>query len=449
MHWVEYALAAIATAAGLTAAAHALLYKRRPQAALGWIAVSLMIPFVGALLYYLFGINRVEARARLLRGATREKAPVAGGIFPWVHGNDITALHNGEAAYPAMLEAIRGARYYVHLSTYIFGAKEAGGEFVAALGEAAERGVEVRVLIDGIGELYTWPRAGALLRKRNVRVAKFLPPRLLPPSLSINLRNHRKILVVDGTAAFTGGMNIAARHLVADSSRRHRVVDLHFRLAGPVAAKLDAVFSADWRFATGETIALRAPRADAGGRGSAACRVVPDGPDENRDPLSALLLKTIASAQRRVAIMTPYFLPSPELSGVLQAAALRGIAVEIVLPAKSNLPYVHWATRHMLWQLLTTDVRVFYQPGPFVHTKLLLADDERAVIGSWNIDPRSLRLNFELAVEISDASVAANLSEHFDAALRRSSAVTLADVDGRALPERFRDGAAWLLSPYL
>src|SRR5690606_11945627 len=345
MQWLNIALAVLATVAGFVAAGHALLYKRRPQAALGWIAVCLMLPIVGALLYYLFGINRVQARARLLRAGTSAKPP--DNRSDWTHGNDVTALHCGEEAYPAMLEAIRGAEKYVYLSTYIFGSGGIGAEFIDALADAARRGVEVRVLIDGIGELYTWPLAGPALRRRGVRVATFLPPTLIPPAVSINLRNHRKILVVDGDVGFTGGMNIAERHLVADAARRHRVVDVHFRLIGPVVARLEEIFAADWLFATREKLPSRESTRRIAG--AASCRVIADGPDEPRDILLGLLLRAIASAQRRVAIMTPYFLPSPELIGVLHAAALRGIEVDVVLPAKNNLPYVHWASRHMLW----------------------------------------------------------------------------------------------------
>src|SRR5690606_26482893 len=204
-----------------------------------------------------------------------------------------------------------------------------GGELIAALADAARRGLQVRVLLDGIGELYTWPRAGSLLREQGVTFARFLPPRIMPPSLRINLRNHRKMLVVDGEVGFTGGMNIDVRHLVADPERKRPVVDLHFELEGPIVPLLEAVFAADWLFAAREALPLpsRATR-----RGDARCRVVADGPDDNRDRLVALLLEAIASARRRVAIMTPYFLPPPELVGVMQAAALRGIDVAVVLP---------------------------------------------------------------------------------------------------------------------
>lgn len=441
------ALTVLGVGLGVLAAAHALLNKRRPQAALGWIAVSLMLPFAGPLLYYLFGINRVEARARVLRGKIPSKGmPALEEAFPAVEGNHVDALYNGEQAYPAMLEELGKAEDYICLSTYIFGTAGVGSELIDALAAATGRGVDVRVLLDGIGELYTWPRAGPRLRQRGVKLARFLPPRIVPPALRVNLRNHRKILVVDGDVAFTGGMNLDVRHLVTDPERKRPVVDLHFRMRGPVVALLEAVFVADWQFATGELLAVRARTEP---RGEARCRVVADGPDENRDPLVALLLEAVASARRRVAIMTPYFLPSPELVGVMQASALRGIEVAVVLPAENNLPYVHWATRHMLWELLLFGVRIYYQPGPFAHTKFLLVDDDRAVVGSWNLDPRSLRLNFELAVDVRDRRLVSELAEHFERCRARSAPTTLAEVDSRTLLERLRDGAAWLFTPYL
>ena len=447
MQLLGAALTLLATGLGMFAAGHALLNKRRPQAAFGWIAVSLTLPIVGALLYFTFGVNRVESRARSLRGNAVSTTPlVLDDEFPLVEGNAVDVLHNGEQAYPAMLAAIRAAKRSVWVSTYIFGTAGIGSELIEALAEAHRRGVDVRVLIDGVGELYTWPRAGPLLRRHAVAVARFLPPRLLPPSLHINLRNHRKMLLVDGDTAFSGGMNLDARHLVADSQQRRPVVDMTFKLQGPVVALLEAIWATDWRFATGESLPLSVR---AGVRGNARCRVVAGGPEQNREPLVALLLETVAGARRRVAIMTPYFLPPPPLIGVMQATALRGVRVDVVLPAQNNLPYVHWATRHMLWELLLFGVRIYYQPGPFVHSKLLVADDERAVTGSWNLDSRSLRLNFELAVEIRDHDVVGELARHFDACRERSTPVTLHEVDGRPFVERLRDGAAWLFTPYL
>jgi cardiolipin synthase A/B len=437
----------LVTVIGFVAAGHALIRKRRPQSAFGWIAVCLTLPVIGPLLYFLFGINRVRTRARLLRRKSAVKGiPRPIGELPLEQGNCVEALHNGEQAYPAMLDAIMQAENRVYLSSYIFDSSDIGRAFVTALSDASARGAEVRVLLDGIGELYSRPRASALLHSVDVRFGRFLPPHAIPPSISVNLRNHRKILIADGIA-FAGGMNIAKRHLVEDPDNRNPVVDLHFQLMGPVVDRLAEVFVGDWAFATGEALSAVSPAPTAAG--DAECRVVADGPDDDSDPLPTLLLQALGGAAKRIAIMTPYFIPPRMLMGALQSAALRGIDVAVVLPAKSNLPYVHWATQNLIWELLQRNVRIYHQPPPFVHSKLLLIDDAQAVVGSWNIDPRSLRLNYELAVEIRDRRLVEQLGSHFEDVRARSTEVTLEQVDSRRLPTRLRDGAAWLFSPYL
>lgn len=276
---------------------------------------------------------------------------------------------------------------------------------------------------------------------------RFLPPTLLPPALHINLRNHRKILVADGRVGFTGGMNIGDRHLAGRSDNPSRVIDAHFRLTGPIVAQIEQVFLADWGFMTKEYPAPKSVFSVE--TGSAVCRTIIDGPNEDLDRLTAILMGAISTARRKVLIMTPYFLPSRELIAALQTAALRGIEVTIILPEKSNLPYVDWATRNMLWELLRWGGRVYYQPPPFAHTKLFLVDDHYAQIGSANIDTRSLRLNFELVVEVYDKPFAAILTHHIDKVRERAREISLKELDNRSLPIRTRDALVWLFSPYL
>lgn len=457
-------LALLAGAPGVLASGHALLNKRRPRSAFGWIAVCLTFPLAGALLYFLFGVNRTRRRARRLRDSATQgevgdefvTAPPVGfeaiarlgetvSAAPLLGGNRVEILHGGETAYPAMLAAIDAARERVSLSTYIFDSDATGKGFADALGRAAERGVEVRVLVDGVGELYSFPRARRMLRRRGVTARRFLPPRLLPPSFMLNLRNHRKLLLVDDAVGFTGGMNISDRHLTDREDDVRRVVDVHFALRGPVLVELMAVFNSDWQFAGGGEAPLPTPRR----AGEASCRAVADGPDEVLDRLLLLLVGAVGLARQRVVIMTPYFIPPRELLGALQAAALRGVDVAVLLPQNNNLFFMHRATRHLLWELLERGVRVYYQPGPFVHSKLLLVDEGYAQIGSANVDPRSLRLNFELTVEIFDPAVVSELADHVAVARARAIEVRLEDVDARSMPTRLLDGLAWLFSPYL
>lgn len=473
----QFVLLVLVTAVALVTAGHALLAKRDPRAAFGWVGMCLIFPVAGPLLYVLFGVNRVRTRAKRLDELAPEPPAIAYGAAdnvegralvslqgsselveldrishavtgqPLTGGNTIELLCNGEEAYPAMLAAIDGAEHRVLLATYIFETNATGRQFIDALARARQRGIDVLVLIDGVGEFYSLPRAGGLLRKQGVTVVRFLPPKLIPPSLSINLRNHRKVLVVDGDTAFTGGMNIGDRHLAANEQNPGRLTDIHFRLAGPVVANMEQAFVEDWTFCTGEPLVLN-PR-ERSTAGSAVCRTILDGPGDEMDRLAMILIGAMASAGSTVRIMTPYFLPARELVAAMQNAALRGVDVMLVLPAKNNLRFVHWATRNVLQDLLQWGVEVRYQPPPFAHSKLLIVDDHYVQVGSANIDPRSLRLNFELAVEVYDKPFAVRLVAHFDDIWQRSRRATLDELLGRPLWVRLRDAVAWLFSPYM
>lgn len=465
---LTYAAAAGYPLVAFWAGGHALLNARDPRAAWGWIAVCLLFPLAGALLYYLFGINRVRRRARTLldvpevaghRGHPRTLPPIpdsfqalshTGDVLtgrPALPGNATEPLFNGEQAYPAMLEAIASARHSIWLASYIFRNDATGKRFMRALAEAVERGVTVRVLVDGVGSVYGLSFPVFWLQRHGVRAVRFLPPRLIPPMLHINLRNHRKLLVVDGDVAFTGGLNIAQYHIVTGATVRKPVVDVHFRVRGPVVDQLARAFAEDWRMAAGESLVLHdVPPAQPRG---AIARLITDGPDDDLDKLAFMILAAVGVAQRSVHIMTPYFLPSPELTAALQAAALRGVTVTIVLPARSNLRFVDWASQNMLQPLLSAGVRVIQQPPPFAHSKLFVVDEHYVQIGTANIDPRSLRLNFELAVETYDRELAAQLVARFEAVERRGHFVQGAALRDRSLPVRLRDAFFWLFSSYL
>ena len=238
---------------------HALLYKRDPRAAMGWISVCLLFPVVGPALYFFFGINRVHHRAQQWKKKAyqrrfidfeRGEEPLADipcidnvqGDFaalkrttyvltglPLLAGNRVPLLRNGEEAFPAMLEAIDRAVSTVDLSTYIFENNRSGQAFSEALCAAAQRGVAVRVVVDAMGDLYSWPRISARLRRRGVRVERFNPPRMMFRLPGLNLRNHRKLLLVDGQVGFTGGMNIGDRHLIAEPNNKRPTADIHFQ----------------------------------------------------------------------------------------------------------------------------------------------------------------------------------------------------------------------------
>ncbi|WP_455220579.1 cardiolipin synthase [Kaarinaea lacus] len=455
---------------------HILLNKRDPRAALGWIMVCVFLPFVGPVFYWIFGVNRVQRRARrlfsrsLTRSVTEKDAEMYAlsgepdiaalpSIQPFIkvsnricriplrQGNNIEILFNGDNTYPAMLDAIENARQCVYLMTYIFDTDEQGNRFIDALVRCKERGVDVKVLVDGVGELGQWTRASTRLSRSGISAERFLPLSLKPPAFYWNLRNHRKLLVVDHTTAFTGGINISARHMFGNNGKSSRVEDLHFKLTGPVVEDLEELFFDDWEFVTGQHMEIVAPEQPR--TGNVLCRVIVDEPSEIIDRLATTLVGAVSAAKERIVVMTPYFLPSRELMSALQAAALRNLDVTILLPAKNDNLLVHWATRNLLWQLLQFDIHVYYQPPPFVHSKLFIIDDQLVFFGSANVDPRSLRLNFELNIECYDYALVRRLMAYVDDKIVQSRQFTMEDIEKRSLPIKLRDSLAWLFSPYL
>jgi cardiolipin synthase A/B len=465
------AAAVVAFGLSLVASGHAVLHKRDVRAALGWVAFIWLAPVVGAAGYLVFGVNRIRRRAQALRPAAvrarPEDLPPAPALpagaehlrplvsladevvrRPLVAGNAFTLLEGGDAAYPAMLAAIDRAERSVTFSTYIFDPGRAGDAFVEALERARAREVLVRVLIDAVGVRYRWPPVHRRLRKLGIPTALFLP-RLTPIWLPfVNLRNHRKILVVDGKLGFTGGMNVRDDFL-ARAGHPPPFVDLQVKVEGPIVGHLQQAFAEDWAFTTGEVLdgpGFFPPLAAAG---DVLARGVSDGPDEDFETIRWVLLGALATARTRVRIVTPYFLPDQSLVTALNVAAMRGVAVEVVLPARGNLPVVDWAQTAQLWQVLDHGCRVWRAAPPFDHTKAMTVDGVWSLLGSANWDPRSLRLNFELCVEAFDPGLAAQVDALVDARLAHAAAVTLADVDARPLALKLRDGVARLFSPYL
>jgi cardiolipin synthase len=474
--WWACAAVAIVLAFNLAASGNAIISKRDVRAAISWTGLIWLLPIVGAVLYAMLGLNRIRRRAADLQRERRRMVlatphgtaiahvdsaaavPIAFQSLarlgetvsgrPLLTGNRITPLHNGDEAYPAMLEAIEGATASVALSSYIFGDDAAGRPFIDALGRAAARGVAVRVLVDGVGARYTWPPVVQSLRKVGVRAELFLP-RVRDAGLGFfNLRTHRKVLTVDGRTAFCGGINIQARNIHRNRPPR-MVRDLHFRLEGPVVAQLQEVFAEDWAFMTRELLDGPAWYPTLTPLGDTTARAFTDGPDGDLEILRTVLLGALAHARESVRIVTPYFLPDQALISALTVAALRGVRVDIVLPAKVNIPLVQWAATAQLWQVLRPGCRVYLTPLPFDHTKLMVVDRTWALFGSSNWDPRSLRLNFELDVEVYDRRLAERLDDDVRTTISGATELTLEQVDGRPTWKKLGHGVARLFSPYL
>jgi len=456
-------------AAAAVAALHALFTKRDPKSALAWVAICLLIPFFGPLVYLIFGINRVAEKAQetyLARSPedTSESIQEPAGTklrplslvgesvtgFGLRSCDNIKLLENGENLYPAMIADIEAAADRIYLCTYIFQNDTTGDSFVNALCRAQDRGVDVRIIIDGLGGMAYPPVIGKKLRKRGLNYKQFNPITLLPPSLHINMRNHRKIMVVDGKAGYTGGQNIGDRHLVKKSHNPKCARDLHFRLTGKIVDEFERAFLKDWNHCVGTTEkAIYSPSNTNRTESDVWTRLILDGPNENLDKLNELLVGVFSLARNRIWIMTPYFLPGFDLLGALVAARLRGVDVKILLPERTNIHMAHWAAQHNLKHILTRDLQVYSQPAPFIHTKSILIDEEYVLIGSANLDPRSLRLNFELGVEVFNKTFAAEISKYFQSMLEVANLLTEQQLMARPRWMRIRNAVAWLFSPYL
>jgi cardiolipin synthase len=306
------------------------------------------------------------------------------------------------------------------------------------------------VLVDSAGTRYSWPPITWRLRRKKIPFAKFLPASLFTPwrVATINLRNHRKSLVVDGSIAFTGGMNIRHGNVLA-AKPAHPVQDLHFRICGPVVTELQEAFVNDWAFATREILDGEIWFPEIKEAGDVIARVIPDGPDADFENARWTLLAALAEAQTSVKILTPYFLPDNALVTAMNLASLRGVRVDIILPAKNNLPPVHWASRSMWWQVLERGCHLWLTPPPFDHSKLMVVDDHWVLLGSANWDARSLRLNFELNVEGYGREFAQAMEKVIAQKITSAREVTLAEADARSLRGKLRDALARLFSPYL
>ena len=502
--------------AALLASVHALLHKRDSRAAALWLGFIWFLPGFGALFYLVLGVNRIRRRAVALGVHSALPRPVPENLGepehdgaahlkllarvvsritsqPLVTGNKIEPLVNGDEAFPAMLAAIDAAKISVSLSSYIFDNDASGRQFVSALARAGHRGVAVRVLVDAAGARYSWPPITWRLKRARVPFARFLRTSPFTPwrVATINLRNHRKALVVDGNLAFTGGMNIRHGNILgapnsslasseggegrgeeasfsktqipspqpahrlggaresAPGPAKYFVQDLQFRVAGPVVTQLQETFANDWAFATGEILDGDKWFPEVPDGGNVIARVIPDGPDADFDKARLTLLAALAEAQSSVQILTPYFMPDPTLIAALNLAALRGVRVDILLPAKNNLPVVHWASRAMWWQVLERGCKIWLTPPPFDHSKLMIVDGHWVFLGSANWDARSLRLNFELNVECYGRDFAQEMQRVIERKISAAREVTLAEADGRSLPAKLRDATARLFSPYL
>lgn len=480
-YW-PHILALLSFALGIPAAIHAAMTKDDVRAAAGWVGVVLLSPIVGALLYAVAGINRIRrssigSQRALLRGQGPDQfgrfdiseTDIAGSFgnrfaamkilgdrvsrHRMCSGNGIEVLVGGDAAYEAMLVAIAGAQRSILIESYIFDRDVVGLRFADALIAAIARGVQVRVLIDAVGARYSVPSIVGHLKTAGVPTAVFNGNIIMGLRLPYaNLRTHRKILVVDGRVAFAGGMNIRAG-FSSEIAGEEPALDTHFRVTGPVVADIFQVAAEDWQFSSGEMLtggawALEEMPLPAE-TSSVLMRAIPSGPDATNETNHKMLMGAFSVARKNIRLMSPYFLPDRELISALVTAARRGVEVDIIVPAVNNLLLVDRAMTAQFDQVLKGHCRVWRAEGAFNHSKLLIVDERWAYVGSTNLDPRSLRLNFEFDLEVLDDGFAHTIGGMISDVLASAEPVTLEALRAKPLIDRLANRVLWLGSPYL
>jgi cardiolipin synthase len=489
--------------ASIAASVHAAMTKQDVRAAIGWVAVILFSPLFGAFLYFIAGINRIRReRIRVKRkktehlvqsekevaqteSETRSAAVIAsdhiepfvhtsfevndvtkygaqnfGGmhtlgnkvaLFPLVSGNALRMLNGGDETYPAMIQAITQAKRSVAMQSYIFDHDRAGLAVAQALIDAHKRGVEVRVLIDSVGSRYSRPAITPTLLAGSVDAALFMTTF---PGLRLayaNLRSHRKLLVVDGQYGLTGGMNIR-ESFMRQYGGENMTHDTHFEVEGPIVEQLFESFVHDWEFTTKEHLSGPAwyPVDPVWKHGQdIPIRAVRSGPDRMMGSNQNMLLGVLSVAQQSVRIQSPYFLPDITLIDSLKTAARRGVVVDVVVPGNNNLKLVGAAMDAQFDQLVEAGVRIWRSQGQFDHSKLCTVDGVWSYVGSSNIDTRSLRLNFELDIEVYNTELAQSLAQRIDLIIKNGTRVTLKSLKSKPFFLRLRNRVVWLASPYL
>ena len=392
--------------------AHLLGQRRTPSSTIAWLLVILLMPYVGVPLYLIFGGRKMRRRAETKEPVYRspvefpsgttdgalERILGSHGVRPACSGNRVAVVPNGVETYRQLLRIIDEAEHTIHITTFILGRDPVGAAIIERLARRAAEGVEVRLLLDDVGAWRVRRRYLAPLLEAGAKVAFFMPIFHLPFRGRANLRNHRKIVVVDGRKGMVGGMNLANEYM-GPAPDPARWLDLSLFLSGPVVPDLAELFHSDWKFATGEDLGPDArPSAPPEPADDSLAQVVASGPDVTGDPLYEALVSAIFAASRRIWVVTPYFVPDEMLARALDLAARRGVDVRLVLPAHSNHLTADLARASYVREIHNAGGRVLLYEKGMVHAKVVLIDDGLAVIGSANMDIRSLFLNYEVAL---------------------------------------------------
>jgi len=445
---------------------------------MAWCLVVILVPLIGAFLFGVFGYQRVNRplgkrrRHRLQfrsghttwsreasHGSRPDDAPsqtwnrlgelaLQVNAFPVSPGNAVTLYDDTQKAFDALLEAIAAARHHVHLEFFIIRGDSTGQRVVDLLAEKVRQGVQVRLLYDAVGGFHLRRRVLRPLRDAGAKIDTFLPVTLAPFRFRVNLRNHRKITVVDGKVGFTGGMNIGDEYL-GKSAYFGYWRDTFLRLEGPAVAALQRIFIEDWDFAYGEPLSGNVYFPDPVQAGSHVVQVVESGPDQEVNSLRQIYFAAILAARERVWIASPYFVPDVALLDALRLACYRGVDVRLLTLLKPDHYLSFYASRYYYEDMLKVGAKIYQYARGMMHAKMLLIDGQWGVTGSANLDNRSLHLNFEVGCLLHSPELVVELEKAYRRDLRDAVRLDEQTFAARRFLSRLAENACRLLSPTL
>lgn len=447
--------------------------EAEPFAMAFWLLTLTVLPGLGAALFLLFDEGRLTRRARRRsahsssesKNVHRARVDACGpphlpeGLnriahtvtalegAPVTRGNAVDVADDTDAVHRELIRHVREARHHLHLEYYIWSPDDTGRELLEAVTACARRGVECRILLDAAG---SWDMARSVLapaREAGVQVAFFMPLRPFSRRIGLHLRNHRKIVVVDGQIALCGSQNVA--NISRGDNLDHEMRQVHLTFRGPAVGALQEIFLNDWETATGEQVAGAHYYPVPDCAGDTPVQVVATGPDQPHHTIERILMEALGQAREEVWMATPYFVPSETLRLALAQAALRGVRTNLILPARYDKTIVHWAARSYYRALVAEGVNIFeYSPG-MVHAKLLSIDERWCMVGTANFDMRSFRLNFEVSSLLYDESLARRIAEICRDYRQQAEKIVLKDIENWSRSRRLRAGLARVLGPQL
>lgn len=465
----------------LLAIALVFFERRNPTSTWLWLMVLLFLPGIGFVLYLFIGQDMSKKKVFKLKSeeddcfdvlvadqeknlTTREflrsnpeykryddivKLNLMSSKAVYTVDNDVELIFSGEDKFAALLESIEKANKYIHMEYYIFHSDQIGTKVLDALTRKASQGLEIKLLIDGMGGRKISKRALEKLRSVGGEAAFFFPPFIPVVNVRVNYRNHRKICIIDGEEAYLGGFNIGDEYLGL-SKKFGYWRDTHLKMKGSVISSIQWQFFLDWRFATGKELAGCQSYIGAElNEEKVGVQIVSSGPDSKWPSIKDGYLKMITNAERKLYLETPYFIPDDSIFEALKIAGLSGLDVKVMIPNKPDHPFVYWAGLSYIGDLLDAGVRFFTYERGFLHSKVMIMDDLVSSVGTANLDIRSFKLNFEINAFIYDSEINRTLTERFDRDLQNCHEITLEEYHNRSRYIKMKESISRLLSPIL